>query len=131
MYRKGWGMANAEWEIANVPEGKFRIGSITKQFTATAILQLVEQGKLALTDPVSKYYEAAPAAWSRITIHHLLSHTSGIVSYTNLPDITKMWRSKMTPADIIHLTQDKPLEFDPGTIRGRPLTSRTLVRHRT
>ena len=86
LYRKGVGMAQAEWDILNTPETKFRLGSITKQFTAVAVLQLVEQGKIKLEDPVKKYYPDAPAAWVAITIHHLLNHTSGIPSYTSLPD---------------------------------------------
>ena len=73
LYRKGFGFAQAEWEIPNTPETKFRIGSITKQFTAVAILRLVEQGKLKLDDPVRKHYPAAPFAWEAVTIHHLLN----------------------------------------------------------
>jgi CubicO group peptidase (beta-lactamase class C family) len=63
---------------------QFRLGSITKQFTAAAILHLAEQGKLKLEDPVELYYPGAPAAWDAITIHHLLNHTSGIPSYTDM-----------------------------------------------
>src|SRR3954471_13996538 len=62
VFRKGYGMADREWEAANTPETKFRLGSITKQFTATAILQLAEAGKLSVDDPISKYYPAAPAS---------------------------------------------------------------------
>ena len=82
VFRKGFGQANREWNIPNAPDTKFRLGSITKQFTAAAILQLAEKGKLAIDDPVSKHYPDAPAAWEKITIHHLLNHTSGIPSYT-------------------------------------------------
>src|SRR5216684_886279 len=69
LFRKGYLLANREWNIPNVPDTKFRLGSITKQFTATAILQLAEQGKLAVADPVSKYYTDAPESWSKIAIH--------------------------------------------------------------
>lgn len=113
--RKGYGFANREWNIPNGPDTKFRLGSVTKQFTATAILQLVEAGKLKLDDPISKYYTASPAAWSKVTIHHLLTHTSGIPSYTELPGFfQKESMFDRTPAEIVKLTQDKPLEFEPG-----------------
>src|SRR5262249_53252203 len=80
------------------------------------IMQLVEQNKLQLTDPISKYYTDAPVTWEKVTIHHLLNHTSGIPSYTSLPDFfPKQSRDRRTPPEIIKLTQDKPLEFEPGT----------------
>lgn len=113
--REGFGAADREWDIANTPDTKFRLGSITKQFTATAILQLAEQGKLSIDDPISKYYAEAPAAWSKVTIKHLLTHTSGIPSYTGLPGFfEKSSRSPLTPDEIIKLTRDLPLEFEPG-----------------
>jgi len=116
IFRKGYGLADREWNIPNAPDTKFRLGSITKQFTATAILQLAEAGKLKTDDPVSKYYTDAPASWSKITIHHLLNHTSGIPSYTDIQGFfLKQAMSDLTPAEIVKLTQDKPLEFDPGT----------------
>src|SRR5258708_4633353 len=115
IFRKGYGLANREWNIPNAPDTKFRLGSITKQFTATAILQLAEAGKLKTDDPVSKYYTDAPASWSKITIHHLLNHTSGIPSYTDLPGFfQKQSMFDLTPAEIVKLTEDKPLAFEPG-----------------
>ena len=116
VFRQGYGMANSEWDIPNTPETKFRLGSITKQFTAAAILQLVEAGKLKLDDPVSLYYPGAPAAWEKVTVYHLLTHTSGIPSYTGLPSFftSAQSRTRMTPAEIVKLTQDLPLEFAPG-----------------
>ncbi len=116
IFRKAYGMANSEWDIANTPDTKFRIGSITKQFTAIAILQLAEQGKLRLDDAVAKHYDGTPAAWEKITIHHLLNHTSGIPSYTGIKDFfQKSSRNPLTPAEIVKLTQDQVLEFDPGS----------------
>jgi D-alanyl-D-alanine carboxypeptidase len=113
--REGFGAAVREWDVANTPDTKFRLGSITKQFTATAILQLVEQGQLSVDDPISKFYAEAPAAWSKVTIKHLLTHTSGIPSYTGLPGFfEKSSRSPLTPDEIIKLTRDLPLEFEPG-----------------
>ena len=115
VFRKAYGNANDEWDIPNSPETKFRLGSITKQFTAVAILQLAEKGKIKLEDPVKSYYPEAPAAWDKVTIHHLLNHTSGIPSYTDQPDFfPKQSRDRRTPAEIVKLTQDKPLEFEPG-----------------
>src|SRR5947209_6577479 len=80
IFRQGFGMANREWNMPNGPGTKFRLGSITKQFTATAILQLVEAGKLKTGDPISKYYSDAPASWSKITIHRSEEHTSELQS---------------------------------------------------
>src|SRR5688572_17307322 len=113
--RKGYGFANVEWEIPNTPDTKFRLGSITKQFTALAILQLAEAGKLSLDDPAKKYYSDAPPAWDKVTVHHLLNHTSGIPSYTSIPNFFRdKARDPLKPAEIVKLTQDKPLEFEPG-----------------
>jgi CubicO group peptidase (beta-lactamase class C family) len=72
--------------VPNTPDTKFRLGSISKQFTASCILRLEEQGKLKVTDPVKKYLPDAPPAWDRITIHHVLSHTAGIPSFTSFPE---------------------------------------------
>ena len=117
LLREGFGAADREWDIPNAPDTKFRLGSLTKQFTATAILQLAEAGKLSVDDPVSKFYPDAPATWSKITIKHLLTHTSGIPSYTGLPDFFSKGTSRLPlkPVEIVKLTQDKPLEFEPGT----------------
>jgi CubicO group peptidase (beta-lactamase class C family) len=116
VFRRAYGLADREWNVANTPETRFRLGSITKQFTATAILQLAEQGKLSVDDPISKYYPAAPAAWAPITLKHLLTHTSGIPSYTAIPGFfAQLARLDKTPDEIIALTRDKPLDFPPGS----------------
>lgn len=116
LFRQSFGLANREWDVPNTPDTKFRIGSITKEFTATAILQLAEGGKLSIDDPVSKYYVEAPPAWKDITIKHLLTHTSGIPSYTAIPHFFAAdARLDRKPEEIIKLTQDKPLEFAPGS----------------
>lgn len=113
---KGYGLANIELDVANGPATKFRLGSITKQFTATSILQLEEQGKLSVNDAACKYVTECPDSWKAITIHQLLSHTSGIPSYTNNPDFMKpkMMRIPLSPQEVLMLTKDKPLEFQPG-----------------
>jgi len=114
--REGFGLADREWDVAVTPDAEFRLGSITKQFTATAVLQLVQQGKIGLDDPISKYYAAAPAAWSKVTIRHLLTHRSGIPSYTDIPAFfDKEARLDRTPEEIIALTRDKALQFEPGS----------------
>src|SRR5260370_15032571 len=113
---KGYGMANIELAVSNGPDTKFRLGSITKQFTSTAILQIEEQGKLSVTDTACKYFADCPESWKAITIHQLLSHTSGIPSYTDDPQFPKpkFMRIPLTPPEILLLTKDKPLEFQPG-----------------
>src|SRR5229473_8283761 len=78
LFSKGYGAANLEWAIPNTPSTKFRLGSVTKQFTAASILLLEERGKLKVDDPVKKYLPAAPAAWNKMTIFHVLTHTAGI-----------------------------------------------------
>jgi CubicO group peptidase (beta-lactamase class C family) len=78
---KGYGSANLEWEIPNSPSTKFRLGSITKQFTAASILLLEERGKLTVNDPVKKHLPDAPAAWENITIFNLLTHSAGIPNF--------------------------------------------------
>lgn len=112
-FGKGYGFSNYELEICNTPTTKFRIASLTKLFTATAIMQLVEKGLLSLTDPLSKFIPNFPRA-KEITIHHLLTHTSGIVNYTALPEYEELKIKPTTPEKLITLFQSKPLIFSPG-----------------
>jgi len=111
---KGYGSANLEWDVPNSPNTKFRLGSITKQFTAASILLLQERGKLKINDPVKTYMPDAPAAWDRVTIFHLLTHTSGIPSFTSFPEYRKWEPFPVTPAEEVAWFRDKPLEFVPG-----------------
>jgi len=111
---KGYGKANLELDVANTPKIKFRLGSITKQFTATAILLLQEKGQLTVDDAVCKYISSCPAAWSDIKIHHLLTHTSGIYNFTKSPDYTKSMMLRATPESIVARVKDLPLDFKPG-----------------
>jgi len=97
VFSKGYGSANLEWDVPNSPATKFRLGSITKQFTAASILLLEERGKLNVNDPVKKYMPDAPAAWDKITIFHVLTHTSGIPNFTSFPDYAKLDRSPPRP----------------------------------
>lgn len=117
VFEKGYGMANIELDSPNTGATKFRLGSITKQFTSTAILQLQEQGKLSVNDLACKYIDGCPETWKAVTIQHLLTHTSGIPSYTNDKSFPtpKFMRQPLTPLEVVMLTKDKPLEFEPGT----------------
>src|SRR4051794_26370548 len=101
LFSKGYGLANAEHQVPNTPQTKFRIGSITKQFTAMAILILQERGKLAVEDRIGKYLDDAPEAWEGVTIHHLLTHTSGIHSYTADPEYGKKMARRETVESMI------------------------------
>jgi CubicO group peptidase (beta-lactamase class C family)/uncharacterized protein YneR len=115
IYKKAFGMANLELDVPMQPEMVFRIGSITKQFTAVAILQLMEQGKLSLDDEITKFIPDYPTQGHLITIEHLLTHTSGIKSFTNVPEFQKMSRNDMQPDEVVKLISSQPMEFAPGT----------------
>ncbi|MGH9162516.1 MAG: serine hydrolase [Vicinamibacteraceae bacterium] len=115
IFAKSVGWADAEHDVPNRAETKFRIGSITKQFTAAAVLLLEEEGQLRVQDPVSAHMPAAPAAWKGVRIHHLLSHTSGIPSFTAFPEYRELKLTEVTPADLVKTFRDKPLEFEPGS----------------
>jgi len=114
LLRKGYGMANLELGVPIAPEMVFRLGSITKQFTAMAILKLAEQGKLALDDEITKYLPDAPTHGQKVTIEHLLTHTSGIKSYTSLAEWRKVIRQDLTPQQIMDLVKNEPADFAPG-----------------
>ena len=111
---QGYGFADVEWNVPDSPKAKFRLGSITKQFTAASIMLLQERGKLKVTDPVKKYLPDAPAAWDKITIFNLLTHTSGIQSFTSFPDYHSFERVPTTPEKLVARFRDKPLDFQPG-----------------
>ncbi|MFN8713391.1 MAG: serine hydrolase [Bacteroidota bacterium] len=113
LYRKAFGMANLELNVPMKPESVFQLASITKQFTSVSILMLQEQGKLSLKDPLSKYIADYPRG-NEITLHHLLNHTSGIMSFTNLPEFRTKTRLDMAPEEIISSFKNVPLEFNPG-----------------
>jgi CubicO group peptidase (beta-lactamase class C family) len=113
--RKGYGMADMELGVKVEPDMVFRLGSITKQFTAAAVLMLAEQGKLSLSDDLTKFFPDYPSKGRAVTVEHLLTHTSGIKSYTSLPAWRGMWRKDMTVAELIDLFKNEPADFDPGT----------------
>jgi CubicO group peptidase (beta-lactamase class C family) len=117
IYEKGFGMANMEWAIPNQPDTKFRIGSVTKQFTAALILQLVAEGKIKLDGKISDYLtDYRKDTGEKVTIHQLLNHTSGIPSYTSRPDFfPEVSRNPYGVADFIKKFASGDLEFEPGS----------------
>lgn len=117
IYRKGFGWANAEWQVRNTPTTRFRVGSITKQFTAMLILMLAEEGKLRLDGTIREYLPEYPATQGdRVTVHQLLTHTSGIPSYTDLPGFfSDMSRDPARPAAFVHVFDTLPFDFPPGS----------------
>jgi CubicO group peptidase (beta-lactamase class C family) len=113
VFRKGYGLANLELAVPIEPHMVFRLGSITKQFTAVAILMLVEQGALSLDDDITTFWPDYPTHGHPITVEHLLTHTSGIKSYTSMPEWLSLWRKDMTVEEIIDLFKDQPMDFAP------------------
>ncbi len=114
LLKKAYGLANVEHNIPNSPQSIFRLGSVTKQFTAMAILQLQEAGKLRVDDPISRYLPDYPNG-DHITIHHLLTHSSGIAEHTDEHEFFDWAKQPHTPDEIIAWFKDKPLDFPPGT----------------
>lgn len=117
IYEHGFGMANMEWAIPNQPDTKFRIGSVTKQFTATLILQLVEQGKIKLDGKITDYLpDYRKDTGEKVTIHQLLNHTSGIPSYTDRRNfMADASRNPYGVADFIKKFASDDLQFEPGS----------------
>lgn len=115
VFAKGYGMANYEWGVPNTVEAKFRIGSVSKQFGAAAILKLQEEGKLKVDDAACGYLPDCPERWRRITIHQLLTHTSGIPNVTNLPAYEGMKHLPSRYEEQVKAVWELPLDFDPGT----------------
>jgi CubicO group peptidase (beta-lactamase class C family) len=117
IYKGAFGLANMEWAIPNTPDTKFRLGSITKQFTATLIMQLVEQGKIKLDGKLSDYLpDYRKDIGEKVTIHHLLTHTSGIPSYTGLPKFFEdVSRNPYKVDEFVKKYASGDLQFEPGS----------------
>src|ERR1700754_3793441 len=116
VYKKAYGSANMELNVPITTDMVFDLGSITKQFTAVAILQLMEKGKLSLKDSLQKYIPDYPSKRYTITIENLLTHTSGISDYMRLGYKEPfMERRDFAPKELSHLFKNEPLEFEPGT----------------
>ena len=117
IHKKAFGYANFEWKIPNTPDTKFRIGSITKSFTAILTLQLVERGKIKLDDRITDYLPGfSPKTGDRITVRQLLTHTSGLPDYNNVPEFFRAVHSGLlSNAEILKRISEYDLLFEPGT----------------
>jgi CubicO group peptidase (beta-lactamase class C family) len=112
---KGYGVANKEDEIPINPDTRFRLGSMTKQFTAAAVLLLQQAGKLRTADSICTYVDNCPDAWRDVTIHQLLSHTAGIPDVTAMPGFRRTRALATSVPDLIARFRDAPLTARPGT----------------
>jgi D-alanyl-D-alanine carboxypeptidase len=115
VFRKAYGMANLATKQAMTPETTLRLGSITKQFTAVGIMLLADEGKLSVSDDITKFLPDYPTNGKKITIEHLLTHTSGIVSYTGKPGFMATSVKDLSVTQMIDSFKNDPLEFAPGT----------------
>lgn len=111
---RGYGLANREWNIPNDGDTKFRLGSLSKQFTAVAIMVLNERGLVDLDAPVKTYLPDAPAAWDAVTVRHLLTHTAGLPNFTDFEDYEAAKPLPTTIDGLIARFRDRPLDFQPG-----------------
>ncbi|MBA9074780.1 CubicO group peptidase (beta-lactamase class C family) [Flavobacterium gossypii] len=114
VYHKAFGKANLELDVNMTTDQVFQIGSITKQFTAVAILMLEQEGKVDLNSSISKYIPDYPAG-DKITLHHLLTHTSGIKDFTKMKSLQQIAQKDLTPKEIIDFFKNEPVDFLPGT----------------
>ncbi|WP_319480245.1 serine hydrolase domain-containing protein [uncultured Draconibacterium sp.] len=114
VYRKAFGKANIELDVDMNTENVFQIGSMTKQFTAVAIMMLVEEGKLSVVDEITKFIPEFPTHDKTITIHHLLTHTSGIKDYTSMKSIGSIAEKDLSPSELIDFFKNEPMDFAPG-----------------
>lgn len=114
IYRKAFGLSNLELGVPMIPENVFEIGSMTKQFTAVAVLLLEEQGKLRLDDPITKFIPDYPTNGKIITVHHLLTHTSGIKSFTSMKSLRAIERQDLSPKELLDFFKNEPIDFEPG-----------------
>lgn len=116
IYEEAYGLANLELNVPNTAETVFEIASNTKQFTAVAIMQLVEQGKISLQDSIGTYIPDYPTGGYVITIEHLLTHTSGIADYLAMEEFdSTVWRLDTSPIDFINIFKRDRIDFEPGT----------------
>jgi CubicO group peptidase (beta-lactamase class C family) len=117
IFKKGYGMANMEWNIPVEPDTRFRLGSITKQFTSMLVLQLVQEGKVKLDGKITDYLpDYRKDTGDRVTVHHLLNHTSGIPSYTGMPNfLQEVSRNPYKVSDFVKKYASGDLEFEPGS----------------
>ena len=115
LFSKGYGLAQAEWNAPCTPSAKFRLGSLTKPFTATAVLQLVAAGKLGLDDPICNHLKSCPATWRDVKVSELLNHTSGIPDYMQLASFWNDFLMLKTREQMVASFSSAPLQFPPGS----------------
>lgn len=114
IYRKAFGKANLEMNIDMQPEFVFEIGSMTKQFTAVAIALLEEQGKLNFQDEIVKFIPDYPTQGNKMTIHHLLTHTSGIKDFTKMKELRSISKKDLSPKELVDFFKNEPMDFNSG-----------------
>jgi CubicO group peptidase (beta-lactamase class C family) len=114
LYEKSFGLADVEWKIPLTASTLFQVGSVTKQFTASAVMQLVEQGKVSLDDKLSTYFPGFPKGDS-VTVHMLLNHTSGIFDYTEIDGFMNWAQLALSTDSLVARFKDRPYNFSPGT----------------
>lgn len=114
LLKKSYGLADESWKIPNSSDSRFEIASLTKQFTAAAILQLADAGRLSVSDHISKFYSRAPVVWKAITVEQLLNHTSGLPN-NEAKDFTKGFAVPYTMEELIQTFRDRPLVAVPGS----------------
>ena len=114
LFRRAYGLADRENSVPLTPEHRFRIASLSKQFTAAAVLRLQDQGKLSVNDPLCRWVQPCPEAWAPVTLHHLLSHTAGVPDLMGRPDWGQVRWAPHTPAGLTAASAALPLEFPPG-----------------
>lgn len=112
---RGYGLNDVEQKVPATADSVYEIGSVTKQFTAMAIMMLVEQGKVSLDEKITAYLSGLPDAWKDVTVRHLLTHTSGIKSFTSVPDFGKITTTPCDQKRLVELLTPYPLQFEPGT----------------
>jgi CubicO group peptidase (beta-lactamase class C family) len=111
VHAEGFGLANVELQVPAKPETVYQSGSVGKQFTATAVMMLVEEGKIDLDDLLSKFFPGAPPSWKGVTVRELLSHTAGFGDYPKTFNFRKDW----TEDELLKLVEGIPLAYPPGT----------------
>lgn len=114
IYNKAFGLSNLELNVPMISNSVFEIGSMTKQFTAISIMMLMEKGKLNLDDEITKFIPDYPTHGNKITVHHLLTHTSGIKNFTSMKEIRNIATKNMAPTDLIDFFKNEPMDFNPG-----------------
>ena len=115
LHAAGYGEANREHGVANGPATRMRLGSITKQFTAALILQFIEEGKLSFDETAARFVPDSHPDWKKVTVRHLLNHTSGIPSFTGFKEYRQLKLKPHKPEEVVAVFKDKPLEFEPGS----------------